>query len=213
MISGNRDRAKKEDEEIFHFRDSSDCLGFIYFLAPYFFMPIGRFMKSFFTTAILIATFAFADQARASDDLPSKLDELASRLAILEKENDLLKNRVKELESQAEKSPTERLAEIMPKEESERKSFFQKFRTELQSDRDRAKGPWTTPASWSSVRKRMSTFELRKVLGSPTRIKQSVNPGVDQVYLYEGDLDADGKIESGYVNIKDKRITSFKSPH
>jgi hypothetical protein len=213
VISGNRDRAKKEDEESFHFRDGRDCLGFIYFLAPYFFLPIGRFMKSIFITATMIAMFAFADQARASGDLSSKLDELASRLAILEKENVLLKNRVKELESQAEKSATERLAEIMPKEESERKSFFQKFRTELQSDRDRAKGPWTTPDSWSSVRKRMPLFELRKVLGNPTRIKQSVNPGIDQVYLYEGDLDADGKIESGYVNIKDKRITSFKSPH
>ena len=121
--------------------------------------------------------------------------------------------RVAELESALKKSDSRRLAEILPDDEKEKKSFFENFRKELNSDRDRAKGPWTSADSWNSVRKRMSVFELREVLGNPTRIRPSINPAIDLVYLYEGDLNADGESESGYVNVKDKRVVSFKSPH
>jgi len=38
----------------------------------------------------------------------------------------------------------------------------------------------------------MSNYEVRKVLGTPTRIKPSVKPNIEQVYIYTGDLTADG---------------------
>jgi len=170
-------------------------------------------MKYFLLITLFYTLNAFADKSGVPADPSSKLEVLESRLAILEKENDQLKSRVKILETKADKSATERFAEIMPKEASEKKSFFERFQREMKSESDRAHGPWTNPASWSGIRKRMSTYELRKVLGNPTRIKQSANPAVEMVYLYEGDLDADGSKESGYVNIKDKRIVSFQSPH
>jgi len=152
---------------------------------------------------------------------------MENRITLLEKENELLKRQVSELSEAREELVAEvagikedvkrktmvSLSEILPEDEGEKKSFFQTFRREMRSEGARSSGPWTTPASWNSIRKRMTTFEVRKALGNPTRIKQSANPAVEYVYLYEGDLDADGKKESGYVNFKEKRVVSFQSPH
>lgn len=184
-------------------------------------------MKIFAIAFLFVIHNAMAESSVLPSQSNTSSDSLAGRVASLERENAEMKKRLSEdervrkdlirrvsvLESKLSKSDSRRLAEILPESEKEKKSFFENFRKELNSDRDRAKGPWTSADSWNSVRKRMSVFELREVLGNPTRIKQSVKPSVDQVYLYEGDLNADGEIESGYVNIKDKRIISFKSPH
>ena len=59
----------------------------------------------------------------------------------------------------------------------------------------------------------MSEYSVRETLGKPTRLKTSLNPGIETVYLYSGDLNSDGVKEEGYVNFKDKRVVSFKSPH
>jgi hypothetical protein len=184
-------------------------------------------MKIFAIAFLFVIHNAMAESPVLPSQSKTALDSLAGRVASLERENAEMKRRlseddqerkdllvrVAELESALKKSDSRRLAEILPDDEKEKKSFFENFRKELNSDRDRAKGPWTSADSWSSVRKRMSVFELREVLGTPTRIKQSVKPSVDQVYLYEGDLNADGESESGYVNVKDRRVVSFKSPH
>ncbi len=50
-------------------------------------------------------------------------------------------------------------------------------------------------------------------LGRPTNIKQSIKPSIEEVYQYQGDLNADGEIEKGVVNFKDNRVVSFESPH
>jgi len=184
-------------------------------------------MKIFAIAFLFVIHNAMAENRVLPSPSKTTLDSLAVRVASLERENAQMKRRlseddrerkdlmmrVAELESALKKSDSRRLAEILPNDEKDKKSFFENFRKELNSDRDRAKGPWTSVDSWNSVRKRMSVFELREVLGNPTRIKQSVKPSVDQVYLYEGDLNADGESESGYVNVKDKRVVSFKSPH
>ena len=59
----------------------------------------------------------------------------------------------------------------------------------------------------------MSEFSVRDTLGKPTRIRPSVKPSIEIVYMYVGDLNSDGIDEEGYVNFKDKRVVSFKSPH
>lgn len=137
---------------------------------------------------------------------------LEQRVTALEKENDQLKMRLSILEEKKVLQPKE-LADILPKEEKEKKSFFESFRRELKSDAARASGPWTSPDSWALIRKRMSSFEVRETLGRPTRMKPSVRPAIDEVYFYKGDLDADGIEEEGVVNFKDKRVVSFESPH
>jgi hypothetical protein len=137
---------------------------------------------------------------------------LEQRVKALEKENDQLKMRLSNLEEKKVLQPKE-LADILPKEEKEKKSFLESFRRELKSDAARASGPWTSPDSWALIRKRMSSFEVRETLGRPTRMKPSVRPAIDEVYFYKGDLDADGIEEEGVVNFKDKRVVSFESPH
>ena len=59
----------------------------------------------------------------------------------------------------------------------------------------------------------MSEYAVRETLGRPTRMKQSVNPRVEVVYFYTGDLNSDGEDEVGYIEFRDKRVVSFKSPH
>ena len=38
----------------------------------------------------------------------------------------------------------------------------------------------------------MSEYSVRETLGKPTRLKTSLNPGIETVYLYSGDLNSDG---------------------
>ena len=180
--------------------------------------------------ALLLFTLCISARAKSpspQSPLISQLELKEKRITLLEKENDLLERQVSELSKAKEELAAEvagireevkrktmvSLSEILPEDEGEKKSFFQTFRREMRSEGARSSGPWTTQASWNSIRKRMTTFEVRKALGNPTRIKQSANPAVEYVYLYEGDLDADGKKESGYVNFKEKRVVSFQSPH
>jgi hypothetical protein len=59
----------------------------------------------------------------------------------------------------------------------------------------------------------MSSYQVRKTLGMPTRKMPSVRPSIEEVYLYVGDLDSDGVEERGVVNFKDNRVVSFESPH
>ena len=145
---------------------------------------------------------------------------------MLEKENDLLERQVSELSKAKEELAAEvagikedvkrktmvSLSEILPEDEGEKKSFFQTFRREMRSEGARSSGPWTTQASWNSIRKRMTTFEVRKALGNPTRIKQSANPAVKCVYLYEGDLDADGKRKADMLTSRKSESFPF-NPH
>ena len=80
---------------------------------------------------------------------------LEQRVTALEKENDQLKMRLSNLEEKKVLQPKE-LADILPKEEKEKKFFLESFRRELKSDAARASGPWTSPDSWALIRKRMS---------------------------------------------------------
>jgi hypothetical protein len=44
------------------------------------------------------------------------------------------------------------------------------------------------------------------------KIKKSINPRIDQVFLYYGDLDADGEMEEGSVSFHRNRVMNFESP-
>ena len=83
----------------------------------------------------------------------------------------------------------------------------------LKSNIDKSRGPWTKPEGWETIHNRMSEFSVREAHGKPTRIRPSVKPSIEIVYMYVGDLNSDGVDEEGYVNFKDKRVVSFKSPH
>ena len=80
-----------------------------------------------------------------------------------------------------------------------------KLRLQLKSEEAKAAGAWTKQETWTGMRRNLTGFKVRKLLGNPTKIKNSLNPRVDQVYHYEGDLNADGTNEVGQVSFSGPR--------
>ena len=87
-----------------------------------------------------------------------------------------------------------------------------KLRIELKSEEAKSRGPWTKKETWSQVNKNLTEFKIRKLLGNPTTTKISINPRIERVYIYKGDLNADGKEQQGVVNFFRERVVSFESP-
>lgn len=163
-------------------------------------------------TLALIFLFSFSSIS-ANDGTASKFEAIEKRLAALEEENAQLKERISELEKGGAKEIAKQLPGLIPEDETEKKAFFDRFRREFKSSQDQSLGPWTSPEPWTKIRKRMSEYSVREILGRPTRMRPSVKPYVEMVYLYTGDLNSDGVDEEGFVELKDKRVVSFKSPH
>jgi hypothetical protein len=164
--------------------------------------------------SILASIFLFScSQLSAKEDTASQLQAIEKRLAALEQENAKLKERISELEKGGAQEIAKQIPGLIPQDETEKKAFFDKFRREFKSSQDQARGPWTNPEPWTKIRKRMSEYSVRETLGRPTRMRPSVKPHVEVVYFYTGDLNSDGEDETGYVELKDKRVVSFKSPH
>ena len=146
-------------------------------------------------------------------DFDQRLIQLEKKVNELEAENKRLKIRIQEVENVNQTMIHSGVSTVIPKSEAEKKKFYETFQRELKSNQDRNLGPWTKSDSWKKVRRRMSEYSVREILGKPTRMKPSVNPAIEKVYLYTGDLNADGVEEQGLVNFKDKRVVSFQSPH
>ena len=163
-------------------------------------------------TLALIFLFSFSSIS-ANDGTASKFEAIEKRLAALEEENAQLKERISELEKGGAKEIAKQLPGLIPEDETEKEAFFDRFRREFKSSQDQSLGPWTSPEPWTKIRKRMSEYSVREILGRPTRMRPSVKPYVEMVYLYTGDLNSDGVDEEGFVELKDKRVVSFKSPH
>jgi hypothetical protein len=174
-----------------------------------FYKTAGKLRISIIATIFM---FSFS-QLSAKEDTASQLEAIEKRLAVLEQENAKLKERISELEKGGAQEIAKQLPGLIPQDETEKKAFFDKFRREFKSSQDQARGPWTNPEPWTKIRKRMSEYSVRETLGRPTRMRPSVKPHVEVVYFYTGDLNSDGEEETGYVELKDKRVVSFKSPH
>jgi hypothetical protein len=149
----------------------------------------------------------------ASNDIALQIGKLEKRLSTLERENKKLTERVIELEKVQTNVKASDLTAYLTQNENDKNKFLEVFRRELKSNIDKSRGPWTKPEGWETIRNRMSEFSVREALGKPTRIRPSVKPSIEIVYMYVGDLNSDGVDEEGYVNFKDKRVVSFKSPH
>jgi hypothetical protein len=151
-------------------------------------------------------------------ELGRKLDLVLQKIDGLEKRVNKLENRdlqvKEELKKVSKLAPTVKLDSPLsvPQNEEEKKSFFSKLRLQLNSDKVKAKGAWTKKETWDQVNKNLSEFKIRKLLGNPNTIKNSINPRIERVYHYKGDLDADGEDETGSVNFFRDRVVSFKSP-
>ena len=153
-----------------------------------------------------------AELARKLDLILGKLGGLEERVTQLESSNTAVQQEVKRVaQSAAEaKSATENLN--IPQNEEEKKSFFNRLRIGLESDADQKRGPWTKKETWNEMRKNLTRFQVRKLLGNPNTIKGDLNPRIDQVYHYIGDLNGDGEEERGRVNFYNDRVVSYTSP-
>ena len=179
-------------------------------------------MKKILSLAIFASLLLNLDaQENVSNaDLSRKLDLILKKVASLDKRVTSLEKTKTEKPAPAATPSVEVVAKpaptpakpVAPQEPKEKKSFFQKIKQELKRDEALAAGPWTNPDTWKNVRKSMTSFRVRQVLGNPNKIKNSVNPRIERVYRYEGDLDGDGIEEKGVVNFHRDRVVSFESP-
>jgi len=175
-------------------------------------------MHKYFFLIIFSSISVWGSDAVSNKELLAKIElisnrvkQLEQRIQSVEKENNQLRKEIVK-STQTDASKLTSVAQILPSDPDQKKSFLDKLRFEINSNADKASGPWVNPENWKKMRKRMSYYEVRKVLGTPTRIKPSVKPNIEQIYYYSGDLNADGSQEEGTVNFSDKRVVSFESP-
>jgi len=175
--------------------------------------------------AIILSTFIFtfsslcaedtvsnADLARKLDIILDKVNGLEERVAKLENASSEVKKEIKAVQQVAKDAQTATQAISIPSNPEEKKSFMDKLRIQLKSDEVRTSGAWTSAETWTEMRRNLTQFKVRKLLGNPNKIKNSLNPRIDRVYHYEGDLDADGVEEKGEVRFFRDRVVSFTSP-
>ena len=139
------------------------------------------------------------------------MSSLEQRVTRLETDNAVVKKEVKQAAKSAEEAKSTAQSQVIPSEEAEKKSFFEKLATKLKTQETLAQGPPDRSGYMESNPSQPPPFEVREILGNPTKIKKSLNPRIEQVHYYTGDLDADGKMESGFINFYRDRVVSFKS--
>jgi hypothetical protein len=153
-----------------------------------------------------------ADLSRKLDLILGKVGGLEERVGKLETENKAVKKEVEQAAKSAEeaKSATSNLS--IPKDPEEKQSFFNKLKNEIYSQEAKDSGPWAKKESWEGICKNLTRYQVRKALGNPHEVDQSIKPRVDQIYIYSGDLNADGKEDKGKVEFFRDRVVSFQSP-
>jgi len=153
-----------------------------------------------------------AELSRKLDLILGKVGGLEERVGKLETENKAVKKEVKQADKSAEEAKSATSNLTIPEDPKQKQSFFNKLKNEIYSQEAKDSGPWAKKESWDGIRKNLTRFQVRKTLGDPHEVNQSLQPRIDQVYLYSGDLDADGKDEIGIVNFFRDRVVSYKSP-
>ena len=123
-----------------------------------------------------------------------------------------VKKEVKEVAKSAKeaKSVTKNLT--IPKDEEEKKTFLNKLRIDLKSEEVKATGPWSKPETWHTMKKNLTQHKVRNLLGNPNDIKMSLNPRIDRVFIYSGDVNADGLEETAEINFFQRSCNFLLSP-
>jgi len=153
-----------------------------------------------------------SDLSKKLDLILNKVGGLEQRVSKLESDNAEVKKEVKQVAKSATeaKSAAENLS--IPQDSKEKKAFLNKLRIDLKSEEVKAKGPWAKKETWATMKRNLTEHKTRKLLGNPNDIKISLNPRIDRIYLYQGDINADGKEEIAKVNFFNNRVVSYDSP-
>ena len=153
-----------------------------------------------------------AELLRKLDSIVGKINQLERRVFILESENKEVKKDIIEATQSANEAKSASKHIFVSDDNNDKPSFLKNLRNQLRSDEAKSQGPWTSPETWNAIRKNLTAFQVRKILGNPNDIKKSTNPRIEFVYHYTGDLDADGQEEKGIINFYRDRVISFDSP-
>ena len=169
-----------------------------------------KFLILFF---FLLSNLLYGKSTKTDLELLQRIEALEKRMATLEKANSQTQQNLSLVEKKADdaKSASESRI-VLPKDENEKKSFMSKLRIELKSEEAKSRGPWTKKETWTEMRRNLTEFKVRKLLGNPNQIKGSLNPRIERVYHYYGDIDADGIEEKGFVNFFNGKSVSFETP-
>ena len=169
-----------------------------------------KFLILFF---FLLSNLLYGQSTKTDLELLQRIEALEKRMATLEKANSQTQQNLSLVEKKADdaKSASESRI-VLPKDENEKKSFMSKLRIELKSEEAKSRGPWTKKETWTEMRRNLTEFKVRKLLGNPNQIKGSLNPRIERVYHYYGDIDADGIEEKGFVNFFKGKTVSFETP-
>jgi outer membrane murein-binding lipoprotein Lpp len=177
-------------------------------------------MKMFsLSLLILLSSSLMGEESVSNAELSRKLDlilgqvsGLEKRVSKLESENKAVKQEVKQVAQSAAEAKSATASLKIPVNEKEKASFYNQLKNEIYSQEAKDSGPWAKKESWSGIRNNLTRFQVRKALGDPHSIKLSLEPRIDQIYIYNGDLNADGKEEKGIVNFFRDRVVSFQPP-
>ena len=153
-----------------------------------------------------------AELLRKLDSIVGKVNQLERRILTLESENKEVKKDIREATQSANEAKSASKHLVASADNNDNPSFLKNLRNQLRSDEAKSQGPWTSPKTWNAIRKNLTAFQVRKILGNPNDIKKSTNPRIESVYHYTGDLDADGQEERGIINFYRDRVISFNSP-
>ena len=177
------------------------------------FILLLTFLVATLTTLLAEESVSNAELSRKLDLILGKVGGLEERVGKLETENKAVKKEVRQASKSAEEAKSATSSLSIPEDPKEKESFFNKLKNEIYSQEAKDSGPWAKKESWQKIRNNLTRFQIREILGDPHEIKLSIQPRIDQVYHYSGDLDADGKKEMGYVNFFRDRVVSYSSPH
>ena len=170
-------------------------------------------MKFLLLFVYVFSNLLFGQSTKTDPKLLQRIEALEKRMAHLEEVNSQTQQDLSLVEKKADDAKSASESRIMlPQNENEKKSFMSKLKSELKSEEVKSQGPWTKKETWSQVRRNLTEFKVRKLLGNPKQIKGSLNPRIERVYHYQGDIDGDGIEEKGFVNFYKGKSVSFKSP-
>jgi len=153
-----------------------------------------------------------ADLSKKLDLILNKVGGLEQRVSRLESDNAKVKKEVKQVAKSAEEAKSANGNFTIPQTEKERESFLNKLRIDLKSEEVKARGPWTKPETWNAMKKNLTQHKVRNLLGNPDDIKISLNPRIDRIYIYSGDINADGVEETAEINFYRDRVISYSTP-
>ena len=161
----------------------------------------------------LSSNLLYGQNTKTDTKLLQRIEALEKRMANLEKANSQTQLDLSMVEKKADDAKSASESRVsLPQNENEKKSFMSKLRIELKSEEAKSRGPWTKRETWNEMRRNLTEFKVRKLLGDPNQIKGSLNPRIERVYHYYGDIDADGIEERGFVNFFKGKSISFESP-